>query len=74
MRLRRDPPVGYSQPLVALISCQKFPPCDSCHRELKEIHLTHKMRSPGFSVLPLTFGEVLVLGLSFLKHKKIELG
>lgn len=64
-----------ANPVVALISCQKFPPCDSsCHRELKEIHLTHKMRSPGASVLPLTFGEVLVLGLSFLKHKKIELG
>ena len=67
-------PVGYSHPMVALTWCQKFPPCGSgCHRELKEIHLTHKIRRPGFSVLPLTFREVLVLGLSFLKHKKRRL-
>ena len=43
--------------------------------ELKEVHLTHKIRSPGFSILPLTFGEVLVPGLGFLKQKeKIALG
>lgn len=48
----------------------ELPPPDSdCHRELKGLHFSHKVRSPGFSISPPTFGEVLVLGLSFLQYQ-----
>lgn len=70
----RDPPVSYSQPhsgpdLVSK-SGPELPPCDNnCHRELKRMHFTNKIRRPGSSILPLTFGDILVLGLSFLQDK-----
>ena len=73
MGLRRDPPVNsqpHGGPDLVSKSGPELPLCDkNCHRELKRMHLTHKIRSPGFSILPLTFGEVLVLGLSFLQDK-----